>query len=55
MKWNIRNTKFDIPPRGEEGKIQNQVKAKVLPRFKSPDAVNRAPYLNLAHRRAQEG
>ena len=51
-------TNFDIPPRGLEGKIQNQVKAKVFSRFKSdksPDAVNRAPYLYLAHRRAQGG
>ncbi len=40
---------------GKEGQIQNQVKAKVFARFKSPDAVNRAPYLYLAHRRAKGG
>ena len=40
---------------GKEGQIQNQVKAKVFARFKSPDAVNGAPYLYLAHRRAKGG
>jgi hypothetical protein len=40
---------------GKKGTLQNQVKAKVFARLRSPHAVSRAPYLYIAHRRAQRG